>query len=121
MLRYYLTAITLLTSLTATFAQTLNRRTAGDFVLFTSNGAVGNTGRSHLTGDVGSNSGAITGFGNVNGVMHNIDGASAQAAADLLLAYYPVDTTTPGFFRAPLLGNGDTLRPVFMQLMEMQL
>ncbi len=65
---------------------------------------------SHLKGNVGSNNGAITGFGNVDGVMHNINGASAQAAADLLIAYHQVDTTTPTFFHAPLLGNGDTLR-----------
>src|SRR5688500_5745478 len=106
----YVTAIALLFSSSAGFAQAPNLRTAGNFVLFTSTGAVNTTGRSHLTGNVGSNSGAITGFGNVNGVMHNIDGASAQAAADLLLAYYQADTTTPNFFRAPLLGNGDTLK-----------
>jgi hypothetical protein len=43
---------------------------ASDFALFTSVGAVTNTGITHVTGNVGTNSGSNTGFGNVNGVMH---------------------------------------------------
>jgi hypothetical protein len=82
---------------------------AGDFVLFTSVGAVGNTGISQVTGNVGTNSGAITGFGNVNGVMHQSNGSTAQAAADLIIAYNLLNNAIPTFFPAPLLGNGDTL------------
>ena len=80
--------------------------TAADFVLFTAVGAVGDTPISQITGNVGTNSGAITGFGNVNGVMHTSDGASGQCAADLLIAYNQLNSTIPTFFPAPLLGNG---------------
>jgi hypothetical protein len=37
---------------------------------------VGNTGISQITGNVGTNSGAVTGFGNVNGVMHTADASN---------------------------------------------
>jgi hypothetical protein len=83
--------------------------TAADFILFSSDGAVGNTGLSQLTGNVGTNNGAITGFGNVNGVMHNADLATAAAAADLLITYNLLNSAIPNYFPAPLLGNGDTL------------
>ena len=82
---------------------------AADFVLFTTVGAVGNTGISHITGNVGTNSGAITGFGNVNGVMNSGNGTTAQCAADLLIAYNLLNTAVPNFFPAPLLGNGQIL------------
>jgi len=90
-------------------AQAPHMGTASDYVLFTSVGAVGNTGISQLTGNVGTNVGATTGFGNVNGVMHNTDAASAQCAADLLSAWYQLDTTTPTALHIPVLGNGETL------------
>jgi len=93
----------------ASFGQAINLGTAADFVLFSSNGALGNTGLSNLTGHVGTNSGSITGFGNVNGVMHSTDGASALATADLLTAYNQINSTTATFSHAPLLGNGETL------------
>jgi len=57
------------------FAQTPNLGTAAGFALFSSVGAVGNTGVSQITGNIGTNSGAITGFGNVNGVMHRFAGS----------------------------------------------
>lgn len=90
-------------------AQAPSLGTAASFALFTTVGAVGNTGTSQITGNVGTNSGGITGFGNVNGVMHNADGATLAAAADLMQAYIQLDTITPNFFHAPLLGNGDTM------------
>ncbi len=91
------------------FAQAPDLGTAAKFVLFSSVGAVGNTGISHLTGNVGTNSGSSTGFGNVNGQMHDNDGESAKASTDLLTAYNQLNSTVPTFFPAPLLGNGDTL------------
>ena len=63
---------------------------AGNFALFTSTGGVTNTGltTSIITGDVGSNAGAVSGFGNVNGVIHPTpDLVTGAAAADLLIAY----------------------------------
>ena len=96
------------------FAQTPALGTAANFVLFTTAGAVTNSGTTyltHLTGNVGSNSGSSTGFGNVDGVMHDGDLASGAAAADLVTAYNHLNTAIPTFFPAPLLGNGDTLLP----------
>ena len=91
------------------FGQTINLGTAADFVLFSTNGAVSNSGISHLTGNVGTNNGSSTAFGNVNGVMNDANGVSAQCASDLLIAYNQLNSVIPTFFPSPLLGNGDTL------------
>ena len=95
----------------AIFGQAPTLGTAANFVLFSTVGAVGNTGISQLTGNVGTNSGAITGFGNVNGVMHTADGASGTCAADLLTAYNQLNADVPTFFPAPALGSGQILTP----------
>ena len=94
---------------TVIFAQAPNLGTAANFVLFSSNGAVTNSGISQLTGNVGTNSGSSTGFGNVNGVMNDNNGISATCASDLLIAYGQLNSRIPTAFPAPLLGNGDTL------------
>jgi hypothetical protein len=91
------------------FAQAPNLGTAVNFVLFSTNGAVSNSGISHLTGHVGTNNGSSTAFGNVNGVMNDQNGVSAQCAADLLIAYNQLNSAVPTFFPAPLLGNGQSL------------
>lgn len=93
------------------FGQAINLGTAANFVLFSTNGAVTNSGISHLTGNVGTNNGSSTGFGNVNGGMHDGDGTSATCAADLLIAYNQLAATTATFFPAALLGNGQILVP----------
>ncbi len=103
------TAVFLLLITTMNFAQAPPLGAAAGFVLFSTVGAVGNTGTSQVTGNVGTNNGAITGFGNVNGVMHTGDGASAQCAADLLIAYNLLNSAVPAYFPAPLLGNGQVL------------
>ena len=104
-----LLALSLLLAPTVNFAQAPNLGTAANFVLFSTNGAVTNSGISQLTGNVGTNNGSSTGFGNVNGVMNDNNGASAQCAKDLLLAYNELDSAKATFFPSPLLGNGDTL------------
>ena len=92
-----------------TYAQTPNLGSASAFVLFSTNGAVTNTGISQLTGHVGTNNGSSTAFGNVNGVMHDNDAASALCSTDLLAAYGQLNALVPTFFPAPLLGNGQSL------------
>jgi hypothetical protein len=92
-----------------TFAQAPPLGTAAGFVLFSTVGAVSNAGISQITGNVGTNSGSTTGFGNVNGGIHDNDGVSAQCAADLLIAYNQLNSTIPTFFPSPLLGNGQIL------------
>jgi gliding motility-associated-like protein/uncharacterized repeat protein (TIGR01451 family) len=101
------TLLMLLPRLSAAQAPALG--TAADFVLFSSSGAVTNTGITHLTGNVGTNFGASTGFGNVDGVMHDQDAASALCASDITLAYNQLNATVPTFFPGVSLGNGQTL------------
>jgi hypothetical protein len=85
--------------------------TAANFVMFSTNGAVSNTGISHLTGNIGTNNGSSTGFGNVDGTMNDVNGVSAQAATDLLSAYNQLNSAIATLFPAPLLGNGQVLTP----------
>ncbi len=103
------TAISLFTATNRSSAQAPALGTTVNFELFTTVGAVSNTGISQITGNVGTNSGSSTNFGNVNGVMHDNDGASAQCAADLNIAYNQLNAAIPTFFPAPLLGNGQIL------------
>jgi hypothetical protein len=104
-----LVSVSLLSSPGASFAQTPNLGSAANFALFSSAGAVGNTGISQITGNVGTNVGAITGFGNVNGVMHIADAATAQAAIDLQAAWFYLSTLTPTAAIGPVLGSGQTI------------
>ena len=104
-----LTAAFLLLIPNAIFGQSITLGTAANFVLFSTNGAVSNTGISQLTGNIGTNNGSSTAFGNVNGVMHDNDGASAKCAGDLLIAYNQLNAAIPTDFIAPLIGNGATL------------
>lgn len=92
-------------------AQAPSLGTAANFALFSSNGAVSNTGTTHITGHVGTNNGSSTNFGNIDGIMHDKDAASAQAATDLLIAYNQLNAAIATFFPAPLLGNGQVLEP----------
>ena len=68
-------------------AQAPTMGTVSNYVLFSADGSVTNSGISQLTGNVGTNNGSSTGFGNVNGVMHDGDPSSIQCAADLLVVY----------------------------------
>jgi hypothetical protein len=82
---------------------------SSSFALFSTNGAVSNTGLSQLTGNVGTNNGSSTNFGNVDGVMHDADGTTALAAAALTIAYNQLNATIPNYFPSSLLGNGQVL------------
>ena len=110
-LLFSITAGLLLLVPSLAFGNNIDLGTAANFAVFSSNGSVSNTGLSQVTGNVGTNNGSSTAFGNVNGVMHDQDGASAQAAADLLIAYNQLKVAVPDFFPASLLGNGTTLVP----------
>jgi hypothetical protein len=104
-----LVSVSLVFSPDVTFAQTPNLGTAANFVLFSSVGAVGNTGISQITGNVGTNVGAISGFGNVNGAMHTADASTAQAVIDLQAAWVYLSTLTPTSVIGPVLGSGQIL------------
>src|SRR4051812_41233678 len=80
------------------FAQAPALGTVSQFVIFSSNGAVTHTGagmNSHITGDVGSQIGGNSGFGNVDGVMRAGDGVTASAVADLNAVYLDLSTQGP--------------------------
>lgn len=106
---HLVTVITLILLTKLIFAQAPNLGTASNFVLFSTDGAVSNSGISHFTGNIGTNNGSSTAFGNVDGVMHDGDTASIQCAADLLIAYNELNGLIPTFFQSNLLGNGQTL------------
>lgn len=86
---------------------------AAPFALFTAAGAFSNDGNTVVTGDIGTNVGAFTGFppGIVIGQIHVADGVSAQAAADVDLAYSDLSTITCGLVLGTTLGNGQFLTP----------
>jgi len=92
-----------------TFGQAPNLGTAANYALFTTSGAVGNTGVSHITGDIGTNVGAITGFGNIDGVVNNANASATLCAADLSTAYNQLNTTAATAAHAAVLGNAEIL------------
>jgi gliding motility-associated-like protein/uncharacterized repeat protein (TIGR01451 family) len=88
---------------------------ASKFVLFTSSGAVGDnaSAHSHITGDVGTlTPGPITGFGNIDGIMHpGVDPATSACEIDLQ-ATIALLNSNPATLVGPLsLGSGLVLTP----------
>jgi hypothetical protein len=96
------------------YAQAPVLGTSSGFVLFTVEGAFGNTGAiTYLTGDIGTNAGALTGFppGTVAGQMYVADAVSEQAALDVISAYNHFFTLSCDSIIATTLGSGQTLKP----------
>jgi hypothetical protein len=90
--------------------------TVADFMLFTGNGAIGNTGISTITGNIGSNVGEITGFGApsvVNGVTENSNAVTTKAYEDLKVACAQLDGLTKTVDHIAGFGNptGETIGP----------
>ena len=88
---------------------------AANFALFTTAGAVSNTGSSGIIGNIGSGAGAITGFETpattLVGTTHNGDATTTQASNDLLAGYTTlVNTTATNSSHEPTFGN-ETLTP----------
>jgi len=88
---------------------------ASGFIFFTDIGAMSNNGASTITGNVGNNSGAVTGFENatITGSIHFADDATQQAAIDLNAANSYINTLT-GSVISETLGN-KTLTPGIYQ------
>jgi gliding motility-associated-like protein len=87
-----------------------------DFVLFSGNGAVSNTHTSNVIGDIGSDIGAIAGFGppsNLTGTTYNADGVTAQTKTDLVIAYNQLMSVpcTSCNTHLPAFGSGEILTP----------
>jgi len=95
------------------FGQITLGSAASKFAIFSSLGAVkdvATTAPSHVTGDVGSANGAVTGFGNVNGVMHPISDASTFSCDTALTATIgKITTSTNNYFPSATMGGGVTL------------
>ncbi len=104
-----LTTLFFLSSAVIGFSQAPALGDVAEFAIFSTNGAVTNSGITHVTGDIGTNNGSATGFGNIDGIIHDLDTASAKCAADLLTLYNNLNTTTATLFPASPIGNGDTL------------
>lgn len=83
-----LTWVIALTFPNLSLGQAPNLGTASTFALFTAVGAFGNTGATMVTGNIGTNSGALTGFppGVVTGTTNVANAASQQAANDVVAA-----------------------------------
>lgn len=86
---------------------------ATHFTLFTAVGAIGSAGTTLVRGDIGTNSGPITGFppGKVIGQTHIGDVVTLQASTDVFNAYSYLAGMTPTFVAPITLGNGQTLLP----------
>lgn len=94
------------------FGQVINLGSMENFVSFTANGAISNTGNSMLTGDIGTGEGSISGMGTaiLNGSIYNDNTETAQAKIDLLNAYIilsalPVTNSS----HAPAFGSGEVI------------
>ena len=113
----FITSTALLTLPNIGFGQAPNLGTTASFALFTANGAFTNTGASTVTGSVGTNVGAFTGFppGVLTGAgsqTHVADASSSQAATDVVAAYSALTSATCGSTAVgPTLGSGQTLTP----------
>lgn len=84
---------------------------SASYALFTTSGAISNSGLSQVTGDFGTNGGAISGFGNVNGQMHTADATTTQCAIDVANAYNNLTAQTPAVPHGDALGGGEVLSP----------
>ena len=95
------------------FGQSPYLGTTAQFAIFTSVGAFTSTGATSVTGDIGTNVGAFTGFppGTVVGQIHVADSASAQAATDAFSLYGSLSTIGCGNVITSPIGNGKILTP----------
>jgi hypothetical protein len=87
-----------------------NLGTTKNFVLYSGGGAVTNSGTATLTlltGDVGTNIGTVlSGFGNVDGIMHNNDAEAHTASTDLITVRDEINLLGTGTVTAHNIGLG---------------
>jgi hypothetical protein len=94
-----------------TFGQAPALGSASSFSIFTAIGAFTNTGTSYITGDIGTNVGALTGDPIVTGQTHVADAASGTAATDMNAAYTSLLAVTCGSTISATLGSNQVLTP----------
>jgi hypothetical protein len=114
-IQFIVTAILLLTFPPLNFAQTPDLGSVTHYVLFTKTGAMDNTGVSEITGNIGTNTGDISGFVAptvLHGSIITANPITAQNSADLLAAYNQLYNTAPtNTTHTPSFGGGETLVP----------
>jgi hypothetical protein len=85
-----------------------------NFALFTSAGALSNAGTSNIWGDVGTNAGAVAGFGAptvLGGVVHAANATTAAGVIDVQNLYNELLAVPSTEGHAPAFGAGETLTP----------
>jgi hypothetical protein len=85
-----------------------------DFALFTTTGAVSNAGISTVNGHVGTNVGALTGFGSPStliGTAYAPGSITAQAVIDVQNLYNQLLAAPPTLAHTPTYGSGETVLP----------
>jgi len=108
-----ITFISLLFFPNVNFGQAPNLRTAANFGLFSTTGALQNTGPSYVTGNVGTNAGAFTGFApaTVTGQIELGNATTIQAATDVETLYNYMVGMSCGAVLGVTLGNNQVLTP----------
>lgn len=87
---------------------------ATNFAVFTTIGAISNIGITSIDGDIGSNSGEISGFesSTISGTFYNADSFTQSAAMDLAVAFTAFQNiTATNTTHAPAFGSGETILP----------
>ncbi len=96
-------------------AQVLNLGALSNFEAYSGTGAISNIGTSQFTGDIGTNVGAISGFGlpsTFNGVPQNANAITTQAKIDLLRVYIHLsDLFVTNTSHLATFGSGETIFP----------
>ena len=92
----------------------INLGSITNFTLYSASGAVSSVGISDITGDIGTNLGAVNGFGtpsSLNGSIQNANNITSQAALDLSdIVAQITNTVTTNAAHAPAFG-AETLTP----------
>ncbi len=88
-----------------------NFGTASTYAIFTCAGAINNTGLTTIAGDIGYNTGSITGFppGTYTGTLNQSNGATALACSDLGTVFANMSALTPDAVIGVGLGSGQIL------------
>jgi hypothetical protein len=105
--------ILLLISHNTIFSQEVNLRSLSNFILFTSSGAIANTGASIITGTIGADAGAtsLTGAWH-NGTVQIQNSITAQAKLDLTALYNQlICVPKTDSLHSPIFGLDETLTP----------
>jgi len=82
------------------------------YSIFTASGNITNTGLSYSIGNIGTNSGTISGFSyNINGIFHDTDPSSSTASADLTNIISNLTAQTVTSTLGTNIGSGQIILP----------